>query len=90
MTHARNTYIAGAVAEVACVLIAPGPFLTIAIPAGAGVADNCLVIGHCVRRARRARFLAGFDRSILGGVEFSYNEKKKRGSREEDASNGSI
>lgn len=57
---------AEAVATVACVLIAAGPLLANSIRAGAGVDDNGLVVvGHRCRRARRARFLAGFDRSIL-------------------------
>jgi hypothetical protein len=73
MTHNSGTHGAGedaaeAVVAVACVLIVAGAFRTIAMPAGAGVLDNCLVVvgvGHRCWRARRARFLAGFDRSIL-------------------------
>jgi hypothetical protein len=48
MSHTKRTNDAGAgaavvadaVAAVACVLIAAGPFLTIAMPAGAGVEDS--------------------------------------------------
>jgi hypothetical protein len=91
VTHIGRTYVAGdvaaeAVAAVACDLIAAGPFLTIAMPVAAGVEDNCrLVVGHCCCMARRARFLAGLERSILSGEvrnrergEQSRGEEKKR------------
>lgn len=85
MTHNSGTYVAGedaaeAVAAVAWVLMVAGAFLTIAMPAGAGVLDNCLVVvGHRCWRARRARFLAGFDRSILiVGVEIMKERGRKR------------
>ena len=53
---------------VVCDVIVAGLFLTIElVMAAAGEEDSCRYgVGHCVCwRARRARFLAGFDRSIL-------------------------
>jgi hypothetical protein len=80
VSHMRWTYGVGcaavaeavAVAEVACVLIAAGPFLTIVTPAGEVVFDRCRVLHFELCLRARATFLAGFDRSILkecGGEE---------------------
>jgi len=73
------TYVEGEVAvAVACDVIVADPFLASEIAAAAGEEDKCRYeAGHCACwRARRARFLAGFDRSILNYTERRETEER--------------
>jgi hypothetical protein len=69
---------AEAVATVACVLLLAGSFRTNAMPAAAGEVEKCWVLhlDFCLRA--RTAFLAGYDRSILGGVGVESGEKRRR------------
>ncbi len=67
---------AEAVATVACVLLPAGSFRTNAMFAAAGEVEKCFVL-HLDLRARTA-FLAGCDRSIVGGVGAEKRRRERR------------
>jgi hypothetical protein len=70
--------VAEAVAEVACVLTAVGPFLAVAMLAGDGRLDNCRAVHFedCV--SARAALLAGFERSMLMERRGGREDKEER------------
>ena len=76
---------AEAVATVACVLLPAGSFRTNAMPAAAGEVEKRCVLDLDLKA--RTAFLAGYDRSILGGVGV---ENGTREAWKSDASNGST
>lgn len=69
-----------AVAAVACVRMALGPFLTAEMPAGNGVFERWRVVGFEVCLTARATCLAGGERSILEAARRS-GEGERRAKR---------